>query len=179
MSNIKFYFDLDDVFCDFTGGIAKLFNLDKQELINKSKDNDLENIIDGFWRKLDEWGLYFWSDLELNKETLNLWNDLIDDGYLCRILTSPTGDHFSAGEKIRWMKNIFGSNFKSFIITKHKYDLAKTNTILIDDYSKNINLFEKHGGLGYLFPAPRNGNYSQENITEFCDMIRNIYCKFD
>lgn len=117
---------------------------------------DKENY--SYSKYLKRFGKDFWKTIPLMPWGLNLYNfckSYCDNVF---ILTSPSDDGSSAHGKMDWIYKYLKTN--RFIITPHKYLLADSDSLLIDDSPKKINKFIEHGGHGFLFLE--NGDNLQE-----------------
>jgi hypothetical protein len=73
------------------------------------------------------------------------------------IATSTTKDPDCLAGKLEWIhKNLPDWLHRQYFITPRKWLLATRDSILIDDYSVNVDLFRKHGGNAITVPAPWN-----------------------
>ncbi len=68
-----------------------------------------------------------------------------------------------ATAKIKWISDFYPGMANRFILTPHRELLANDDTILIDDQSNNIDLFNAHGGRGILMPRYWNRNKKHMN----------------
>ena len=135
----KIYVDLDGVLTDFTKQLC--------ELLGKPLDRDFDFGNDPkVWKKIDDAGEEFWSDMEWMSEGRELWEEL--KKHNPTILTSP-GRHKSSIEgKKKWLeKNIPGI---PFIIEEKKDKYADPNAVLVDDRKDNIKAWEEAEGTGIL-----------------------------
>jgi hypothetical protein len=79
------------------------------------------------------------------------------------IATSPTKCPESLAGKLEWIHDHFPEwMHRQYAITPRKYLFARTDSLLIDDYSENINRFEAHGGHVILVPRPWNDNWASD-----------------
>lgn len=73
------------------------------------------------------------------------------------IATSPMMAPESLAGKLEWIHAHFPLwTHRQYVITPHKYLLARQDALLIDDNSDNIRAFVRNGGVGLLVPRPWN-----------------------
>lgn len=161
--------DMDEVLVDFVGGACRVHGTTREEIesfwpeghwsvvepIGASKGIVLTE--DRFWETIHKAGRDFWINLEplpWLSELLKLVN-----GRSWYIVSAPSRCPSSYDGKVQWLKNYFGARFDRFIISPHKYLLAKPGVMLVDDREKNVDEFIRHGGIGAVFPARSNSRY--------------------
>ena len=139
----QIYIDLDGVLADFDSGVAGF------------KEND-----DVMWSFVKSKGASFWEDLSFLNNSKELWEHIKP---LQPIVLSAHPKASEVGEqmvreviegKLAWIENHLGSEFvtSAKIVERSEKKLyAKDNTILIDDYIKNVTEFQEAGGLGIHF----------------------------
>lgn len=135
------YCDLDGVLADFMGRFT--------ELSGGVKFDDMSQ---------DEaWGIVksaprFWEDLQPTAHAHAIW-DMIHP-FAPMILTAPSTTDTAramAGKK-DWVARAFGSHVPViFRQSKHKYQLAAPDAILIDDWGRNIRQWREAGGIGIQY----------------------------
>lgn len=151
------FLDVDGVLVDFVSGAGALMGYDPKvvtcwdyyPLIGKTEDE--------FWRAIDAAGSGFWECLPTYP-----WFEML---YCeCKkyaetiLLTSPSQDPSSHHGKFLWMKRMFGSRFRDYLIGPSKRSCAGPGKILIDDSDANCEKFAAAGGQAILFPAAWNEN---------------------
>lgn len=154
------YLDLDGVNCNFLKRAGEVHGVDLQDIDDWDIAKYLGISSAEFWKPIEEDGESFWENLELFPWTLDLveyLHSISDELYIC---TSPSRDPKCLSGKAKWIKNNLG-HFKYLrsehvIYTNKKYLLAAPNTVLVDDSTKNVELFTAHGGKGLLFPTKYN-----------------------
>lgn len=112
---------------------------------------------DDMWAVTEQPG--WWEEIE----PYSWANELIDycksrgDVLYC---TSPGAHSNGASEKINWLRKhkFMGARKNDYVITKHKYLLANSGALLIDDSPKNYHKYQENGGKAVLFPQPWNDN---------------------
>lgn len=95
----------------------------------------------------------FWSNLPWTSDGKALWNFIAP--YKPFILTTPLTSDLEGsaeGKKVWVKKNLKIAEYRvMFSIYKSDYALCgRTPNVLIDDFTKNTSLFEKHGGISVL-----------------------------
>jgi len=160
---VRILIDLDEVLVDFAGAAARVHGWTRERL-NEVHTPGIWSIVEPmglsntqFWRKINELGSFFWSELKPLPwaEDLLSWVKLVTDDWW--IVTSPSFSPHSYVGKLLWLRGYFGEDFDRFIITKHKYLLANPETLLIDDREEAVAKFRNWGGLGAVFPSRHNG----------------------
>jgi 5'(3')-deoxyribonucleotidase len=162
----RVFLDLDGVVRDFVTGCAQWFDVPDLTpesctywkapydfVFAKHKDMTVEH----FWRSLED---SFWINLPFTPEAhdvLTILEKFSDDAEVC-ILTSPS--QTSAGATQQWIAQNLPEYFETnrYLIGSPKHLCARPGSVLIDDYTRNIERFRCHGGRGILFPRPWNGN---------------------
>ncbi len=137
-NDFEVFLDLDGVIVDWVGSTKKVLNIKSLKPFNRAK-SDQHTIIDAQ-------GLEFWSEMPWIKDGKQLWNFV--KKFKPTILSSPRSYKFAPEGKKIWIKRELGSI--NVILSNNKSKFAKSNRILIDDYDKNINAWEKRGGIGIL-----------------------------
>jgi hypothetical protein len=79
------------------------------------------------------------------------------------IATSPTKDPDCLAGKLEWIHQHFPSwMHRQFAITPRKHLLARPDSLLIDDYSANVERFAACGGYAITVPRPWNDQWAAE-----------------
>lgn len=108
------------------------------------------------WERIGE-DVGFWARLPVlpwANELMDLVRSRTDDWW---IVTSPSRCPRCIPEKQEWCRRFFGvPYFDRMIPTGYKHLLANPNTVLIDDYDRNVESFRNEGGRALLFPAWHN-----------------------
>ena len=165
---MKLLVDLDGCLSDFLASALSIFGYDlydqsevgqgiRQRLLDNQKNTEPSPDIylfvskKQFWKEIDRAGHEFWTNLPLLPWAKELWAKLNEEYpesvYFC---TSPSNHPDSSYGKAKWIWKHFKTN--KFVLTNHKYLLAKPDTILVDDTPKKLRKFEEHGGLVYKWP---------------------------
>lgn len=156
------FLDMDGVLVDFTNAAVEANCLD---LKNRKVD----------WNILNALGPKFWEDLEWLNEGKKLYEFLVEfckehDIDLC-ILSAVGRTSGKEGKKL-WLKkwNVKINPMNVYIVNRgtDKAKFADPESLLIDDYSKNINEFIQAGGEGVKF---------KNNAQETIDKIKEIFSK--
>lgn len=166
---MKIFLDADGVLINFIKGVAEPLGID-EELLKKKNFHDIVDQKE-MWKHIDREGSAFWENLEplpWADELLNHVRSFMRPSDEMYILTSPGDSAESYTGKANWFKKRYPKIFRSgLIITKHKQVCATRNSLLIDDFHKNIDRFINAGGYGYLFPY-------QYDITDINDVYEDI-----
>ncbi len=146
----KIYCDLDGVLCDFKKQLDDTW-LDKFNKENGTKIKtgwEFEEIYGSkeFWENIGKVGLKFWSEMPWTKDGKKLWNFIKDKN--TEILSTPSKDKISRDGKKIWCKRELGDT--NLILSYNKASNANPKSILIDDLKKNIEKWNKAGGIGIL-----------------------------
>jgi 5'(3')-deoxyribonucleotidase len=134
------YCDMDGVLCDFERQWARTSKMPF------SKFSSL-NMHDR-WEPVRKHGGY-WSTMPWKGDGRMLWNYI--KKYDVRILSaySSSDPNCMLGKRQWLQKNVSISSAKIHLVKRvEKQQYAKKNTILIDDYAKNIREFKARGGEG-------------------------------
>ena len=138
MERLKIYCDMDGVLANFAAAYEALTGKPESEW---PKDNDQ------FW-----WPIIrkkrFWLDIPMMPDARILWDFLMKHHYVV-ILSSP-GHHDTERaivQKRLWLENNLGTPFNLILKqSEEKHHYACPNSILIDDWGKNIKAWEAAGG---------------------------------
>lgn len=153
---MRIYLDLDGVLTDFDKQLSKL--LGRPTTMDK-EGNDPKT-----WGAITRAGTKFWATMDWMPGGDMLWQEI--KKYEPIVLTAPSNHKSSYEGKKEWLKkNLPGV---PFIIEQDKYKYASPESILIDDREKNINKWEKSGGIGILHKsAPKTLIKLAEIIQEW------------
>ena len=152
--------DLDGVCIDFVSPALRIFGLEFDDLDWPLGEYDIAKAIGKdhheFWATIHNQGVDFWRNLKAYDWFAELYEELLKFGHIY-FVTTPTYSPHSAAGKMLWLQDIFGSDFKNFVITHKKHLLSQSGFVLIDDYDLNVDNFEKLGcGKAILFPQKWN-----------------------
>ena len=142
----EIYCDMDGVLCDFDGQFDHYFGMSPEEYIAENGQKVFDNAI-------NEAGQEFWDTMPWAPGGQSLWNKI--GKYDVTILSSP-GEYEGAKEgKKKWIQDHLNPAPKKIIFRpsgqKHKELMGKSkkeiaNSVLIDDYSKNLIPWKYMGG---------------------------------
>lgn len=158
----EIYLDMDGVCCNFLDAALKI--LGREDLINNWPEEPIgleqaTNIsaADMWENYIDPLGSDFWKNLEAFPWFEKLYQGLLQYGPVY-FLSKPCLSPNSLKGKIEWLQNVFGKDFRDYILTSQKQLLAKPSAILIDDDDRNCISFINSGGKAILFPQYWNKN---------------------
>jgi len=139
----QIYCDMDQVLVNFIGGANKVL-LANGLAPFKHTEKDVK------WEALSK-EPKFWANLEPMPDAMTLWRFIRP--YNPYILSTPSKRMPTCKpEKIEWIKKHLGRVDKIFLVAredKQKYAMTGENpNVLIDDYEKNIQEWERNGGIG-------------------------------
>jgi hypothetical protein len=177
---MTYLFDLDELFADFTGGALALHGLTRDQM-EAGRTPGHWNFIETlgmspteFWKPITASGETFWSSLcplPWFSDLLHFALDIAGNDWY--IITTPSMDPGSYSGKVKWMKEMFGSNFNRFLLTPHKHLLAQPGFTLIDDREETCQKFKRHGGSAVTFPSM--GNSQHVFADQPVDYLRNLF----
>ena len=155
MENIeikKIYFDMDGVLADFEGGVRNLCRL---EPVSQGRIGPEEELMWDGIRQVP----HFYDRLDLIPGAKEMF-DALYARYerAVELLTGiPKPERRISGaaeDKIRWAKRLLSLDvYVNTVLRKDKYIFCTgPDCVLIDDYVKNINEWERSGGIGILCP---------------------------
>lgn len=176
---MQIFLDMDGVIANFTKKAYEMLGYSEAEMIeslktwkvpnNQSVTNQLDISSGDFWRAVYRKGsMEFWTSLEVIEEGRELLNELRKIGEVF-ILSAPTKDKNCWAGKVEWLSKHrlgFGNNI---VLTKHKYLLAGTNKVLIDDAIENIVPWNEASQFptGIYYPQPWNEASAETNKVEY------------
>lgn len=163
--------DLDGVLVDFVSGVLKALG-------RSEKHDDIKS-----WNFYHEWGISdkefwskcstpdFWYNLELYPWAKEFYASLQNFGDVI-ISTSPSSSPLCVQEKVSFCKDKLGVKSRNIMVGSRKELLARKGRILIDDYTENINNFQRNGGTGILFKQPWNDSvFSHDLIIKHLETL--------
>ncbi len=131
---------MDGVLCDFERQWARTNKLpfSKFQTLN----------IHDRWEKVRQHGS-FWETIPWKGDGRLLWNYIKKHDVRILSAYSSSDPNCMAGKR-KWLsKNVSISNAKIHLVTRSQKQIySKKNTILIDDYIRNIKEFNAKGGIG-------------------------------
>jgi 5'(3')-deoxyribonucleotidase len=141
-NNYIFYCDMDGVLSDFDERFEYFSGL-------TPKEYELKYGIDKFWDLIDvKIGEGFWSGMNWMKDGKQLWKYI--EKYIPSILSAPSKNPQSHLGKRNWIEKHL-PNIKLILSdASKKKNYSGKNHILIDDRKKNIDDWNKSGGIGIL-----------------------------
>ncbi len=151
---MRIYFDMDGVLANFAKGIRDFGGFDPA--VQGESNEKLDDLIWDIVRRTE----HFYDRLEPIPGSFELFRSLYDKyGDDCQILSAvpkpkrnipETGD-----DKRRWVARLLSPEIQvNIVLRKEKPDYCTgKNSILIDDYDKNIKEWEEMGGTGILFTS--------------------------
>lgn len=152
----KLYIDMDQVLVDFDRGVFKTLGYYPQYYVEK-------HIHSKMVEEVEKLGKDFWINLEWTINGKKFWS-LIEDYKPQPIILSSPGRFSKAieGKNIWINKNINSSIPRIYSTEKWMY--AESNTILIDDWNKNIEKWKKAGGIGILYKSASQAFFNLTKI---------------
>jgi 5'(3')-deoxyribonucleotidase len=170
---LKIYVDMDGVLTDMVPAALEWYGVDdytddmwpeeagydivKAYHILTRKNYIKENY---FWRGLTQ---DFWATIPKTPFCDELIDFLLSNYSKVYVCTSCTFDPESAAGKLEWIQKFLPECLhRNYIITPHKYLLAKSDSVLIDDCDSHTEDFEKYGGHNSIL-VPRPWNKNKEN----------------
>lgn len=182
---IKCLLDMDGVLADFVLGVSKAHNRPSPYLQTSSLGEfnmeKLWGITTGeFWEPTNRPD--FWSGLEKMPEA----DGIVEMVFTAfgepnvAILTAPSMSQYCIVEKREWIKKYYGNLHSRMIFGSAKEFLAGPGKLLIDDLNKNIDEFNKNGGVAILLPRPWNRRHADsEKATQVLqsEVNRVIICE--
>jgi len=163
------FLDMDGVLVDFAAGVASLFGLPLDEVeANGDRTHDVAGVTqEDFWRRVESEGQRWWESLPPFPWTSRLVEACgrIGDVY---VATSPPRNCPTAGSgKLKWIRQHLPGVYaaRRYFIGTHKWMLASSGRVLIDDDIRKCRAFDSHGGRAVLFPRPWSVQHSPEYGT--------------
>lgn len=161
----QIFLDMDGVLTDFTGDVMRLFGREynpEEHIGSWDIDDVLDISADELWRKIDEQGSKFWSEMTPLPRAFALY-ELVRSYADVIITTTPSEHSSSAAGKLEWLDRHFRPSgrraFRKYMLCVEKHHLAGPGCVLIDDKNENCERFVAAGGQAILFPQPWNDNH--------------------
>ena len=158
------YLDMDGVLVDFVGGVLREFGCDPKGAKNVRSWDGIpaeisrqlgRTVSDGeMWGKNE--GAAFWAGLEwlpLGRELLSVCES---SGLPVVFMSTPCADPYSAAGKLIWLAKHVPDGARRYALSPCKHHMAHRGAILIDDGPHNVDRFQAHDGLAFLWPATWN-----------------------
>jgi hypothetical protein len=140
------FVDLDGVLVDLAQGLSDILDYDFKKIDSKEFTNRYYEFVDGLTNgEL----LNFWINLPPTKDYLKIWKKV--EHLQPMILTAVGGSTISCEGKKAWCKKNLNLNSDRVFCSYNssdKQNYASSNSILIDDQSRNIKQFKEKGGHG-------------------------------
>jgi len=137
-----------NIFCDIDGVLAN-FNKKYKELTGYNSEEYEKFDKNKFWKPVDKMGVEFWSTLEWMPEGKELWKYI--KKYRPKLLSAPSQHPTSKIGKKIWVKQHLQNVELILVPAVEKQKYASSNSILIDDFKKNIEQWKNAGGIGVLY----------------------------
>ena len=146
----RIYCDMDGVLCDFKTAAQKVTGMPISKWQYASKTEKWQPIKDT---------PKFWHTLPWQAGGRQLWSFI--SKYKPHILSAYVEESFDPNcipGKTKWLKTNVGVSTDRINLVKRvqKQNFANKNSILIDDYNKNISDFKKRGGIGIYHTSTSN-----------------------
>lgn len=153
--------DMDGVLSNICDALGRLHNIPVEKRYGTYNMETLTDLsYEEFWSLVAAEGFAFWEDIRpfsWTKELYRLAKDFCPNVFIC---STPLYSGSSAAGKIEWLNKHLHNPFRNYILTPHKYLLAKPSAVLIDDCDSQTVKFAAAGGLAITFPWPYNCNHA-------------------
>lgn len=178
------YLDADGPFVNWTQGVFTLYkgnNLSSHPKVKPGQNaaQALGITKTEMWSKIAKSGAKWWADLEPQPWARDFYQELsrIDQ---VMFLTSPSHIPDAHKGKVQFLHKFFGRGFRDYIMTKHKYLLAKPGDVLIDDHEHNTEAFTQAGGIGIVFPRLWNkrSKDSHRAVEKVLEDLSQVYPRY-
>ena len=145
------YCDMDGVLADFKTGAQRTTGMSINKWMNIPSSKE-------------KWALIkakknFWSTLPWMSGGKQLWSYISKfDPHILSAYVEESFDPNCIPGKTKWLKTNVGVSTDRINLVKRvqKQNFANKNSILIDDYNKNISDFKKRGGIGIYHTSTSN-----------------------
>lgn len=171
------FLDVDGVLADWAGGVHKHLGIDYDYTQWPYKTGppgwDWHLEVGKSFQEISELcDTAFWSNLEWTHDGRDILRAILnkvepEDVYL---LTAPMPNMESATGKVMWVhKNLPEYSERLIITTAPKAIFAQVpNSVLIDDFSRNVREWRRAGGSAITIPRPWNWGYANtESAAEW------------
>ena len=148
--------DMDGVLADFVLHALKTHGREEVYVKSWEIEKCLGMSIDQFQNPINRLGKSWWRSMP----ELPWWKDVVrlakkhDPEFF--FLSSPSVFRGAWEGKRQWVQDRLGKDFKRIVLTEEKHHVASRGKVLVDDSELHIEAWEKHGGIGILFPSPWN-----------------------
>jgi len=138
---MRIFIDMDGVLCDANQQFDNFFHEGTWHTVQKNKGRTYGvNLVHNA-------GYDFWTKMPWTPDGKDLWSYV--KGFIPVILSDPKDFKCAISGKYEWVnRNI--SPFQHVVLSGNKELFANKHSLLIDDYSRNINKWVKAGGIGIL-----------------------------
>ena len=182
------FLDLDGVLADFVGGVHEAFNLS----YSYAEYPYSKGLWDWFaeagltWDRVDSaCNAEFWANLKWIIGGRDIYNTAKkysrQSGNSLNLLTTPMKNINSTVGKLTWIQQHLGENRrKQALITGAKKEIfAGPDTLLIDDWDRNVEEFRKAGGQAILVPRPWNkdSHLASQSAKTVKKLLENLQCQ--
>lgn len=177
--------DLDDVVCDFIGGIFTLVGENPEDFMRRVpalnccwRVTDSLNLPESLiWEMVDKQGYEFWIGLKPLPWYKILWeflNERYKDNVFICTAPQPNVDCYKA--KVDWIAKYLGTT--KIILCPDKTIIDNKTSFLIDDNPYTVAHFKENG---FLFPAINNAkrkiwkellNNPEKVVSLFADVLK-------
>ena len=154
---MKIYFDMDGVLANFAKGIRDFGGFDPA--VQGESNEKLDDLVWDVVRATE----HFYDRLEPIPGSFELLRKVYakygDDCQILSAVPKPKRNNPTAGDdKRKWVARLLSPDIKvNIVLRKEKSDYCKgADSILIDDYDKNIAEWNAMGGTGILFSSAKD-----------------------
>ena len=168
MADTDIYLDMDGVCVDLISALLASQGYDAGEVLARWRAEHpgshfprslLGKTEEQFFRHKDMYQKSFWQGLEPYPWFETLYAELGKRGHVVFLSAPPADMPDCVSGKQEWLIEQFGSGFNDFIFTSHKYKLAHSKAVLVDDLPFNTKRFERRNGHGLIFPQAWNEHH--------------------
>lgn len=166
---------MDDVLCDFIGGLSRLWNVDIEGRKKAGEFAGTWNVVESLGRSLDNLDREFWAGLEPHswmEDLLRMCDNLSRE---VSVITHPQPYRACFTGKMDWFFDHLDHRKHHIILTDHKERFAGPDVVLIDDSPMNCLRFYQRGGSSIVFPAVMNGLIFETNpMDELANRLEEV-----
>lgn len=171
--------DMDGVICNFVGGLIESHGWSILHDDWKSYYHNRQMGIDDsvMWEptRRENW----WRELRPYpgaKKFIDAIRSILSFDII--YTTAPSNDPACESEKIHWLRDHGFMDGNDYVLTPHKYLLAGSGGILVDDSQDQVNNYRNAGGNAVLFPQPWNSAFAEMmylGTTSTQDRYQKVY----
>ena len=178
--------DLDGVMTQFSEGVAKLFDIPTEVMIENwpggwfAIEKALGITPNEMWKTIDAEGESFWANLEETPWARDLYEKCLELAPVF-FLTAPSKKPHSLAGKMQWISKFTGDDgFGNCMFGRPKFLCANARNILVDDGEHNVDAFRTEGGRAVLFPLYVNSAIEEwkrlgdKSYTKVLDELREM-----